>query len=82
MNDEHARLRLFDLNPERTQRVNRVHAIIARQKTAQDAHAIGKRSDNRGAMRNAFIARKRDLGVDARRSFYAEFHLIVFVGNL
>jgi len=73
---------LFDLNAERTQCVNRVHAIIARQETAQDTHTIGKRSDNRSTMRNALIARERNLGVDARRSFYAKFHQIIFVGNL
>ena len=74
MNDEHVGLGLVDLNAERAQRVDRVHAIFAGKKTVQRADAVGESRDDGGAMRNAFVARNSDLRFDAGRSLYAEFH--------
>jgi len=65
---------LIDLNSERTQGVDRVHAILARKKTPQDASAVGKRGDDDRAMRDALIAGNCNLGVDTWGPFYAKFH--------
>jgi len=65
---------LFNLDSERPQRIDRMHAVVARQKSAQAADAVGERGDNCGAMRNTFVARDSDFRLDPRRSFYAQLH--------
>jgi len=65
---------LFNLNAESAQGVDGVHAIVAREKTAQGARAIGKRGDDGGAMRDTFITRDGDFSLNPRRSFYAQLH--------
>src|SRR5437879_9382995 len=56
------------------QRIDRMHAVVARQKSAQGADAVGERGDNGGAMRITFVARDSDFRLDPRRSFYAQLH--------
>ena len=74
MNNKNIRFGLVDLNAKRAQRVDRVHAIFAGKKTVQGAWPVGERREDGGPMRNAFIARDHDLGLDAGRSLYTEFH--------
>ena len=69
VDNNHVWLGLLDLDAENAQRIERVHAIVARQKAAQCARAVRQGGDNRGAMRNALITGNGDLGVDSRRSF-------------
>ena len=70
MHDEHVRIRLFNLNAKRSQRVDGVHAILTRQESLQRANAVGQRGDNGGAMRNTLVAGNSNLSFDARPSFY------------
>jgi hypothetical protein len=74
VNDKDVGLGLIDLNAKRAQRVDRMHAIFAGKKTVQRAWPVRESRDNCGAMRNALVARDRNLGFDAGRSLYAEFH--------
>jgi hypothetical protein len=83
VNDKDVGLGLVDLNTERAQRVDCMHAIFAGKKTVQRAWPVRQSRDDGGAMRNALVARDRNLGLDAGRSLYAEFHgvnLISFTG--
>jgi hypothetical protein len=71
VHDQDIGLRLFNLDPECAQGVDRVHAVVAREKTAQGTHPIRKGSDNYSAMRDAFVPGDSDFRLDSRRSFYA-----------
>jgi hypothetical protein len=71
VNDEHIEFGLLDLNSEGAQGIDRAHAIVTWKKSTQRAHPIGKRSDDRGPMRNTFVARDGDFSLNSRRSFYA-----------
>jgi len=75
MNKERIRLWLIDSNAKRTQCFHRPHAIIGSQHAIEPANTIGKRGDDHSAMRNAFVARHGNFGIDARSTFYAKFHL-------
>ena len=79
MNDEHVGLGVLDLDAESAQGLNGPQAIVAREKSAQDAHTIRERTDDDGAVRDAFVARHRDFRLDARRTFYAKFHTTVLI---
>jgi hypothetical protein len=76
VDDEHIRLRMFDLDPEKAECLHCPHAIVAREESAQDANTIRERSDNRGAVRDALIARHRYFRLDAGCPFNAKFHMI------
>jgi hypothetical protein len=53
-----------------------MHAIFARKKSAQRAHAVGESGNDHRSMRNALIARHSDFEIDPRRPFYPQFHRI------
>src|SRR5205807_9261870 len=56
--------------------------VVGIKESVQPANPIGKRGDNRSAMRNALVTWHRDFGVDVRRSFYPKFHVCLFnLGN-
>ena len=76
MDDEHIRLRVFDLDPEKTECLHCPHANVTREESTQDANTIRERSDNRGAVRDALIARHRYFRLDAGCPFNAKFHVI------
>jgi len=77
VDDEHVRVRLFDLDSQSAEGVHRAHAIFARKKSAQCARAIGQGRNNNGAMGNAFVAWDGDLSVNSRRSFNSQFHRLI-----
>ena len=60
------------LIPQRTHRDNGAHAIVAREKAAQDARSVGQRRDHDCAMGNALVARHRDFRFDPGCAFYAK----------
>src|SRR5262245_25088392 len=74
MNDQRGRVRLFDLNSQSAHCIHRVHAIFAREKSAQRAHAIGQGRDDHRAMRDALVAWYGDFEIDSRRPLYAQIH--------
>ena len=80
VHDQHVRLRVLDLDPEKPQRLHRPHAIVAREEAAQNANPVGKRGNNGGAVRDAFIAGHRHFRLDPGGPFNAKFHTaLVFV---
>ena len=81
VHDEHIRLRMLDLDPENAEGLHCPHAIFARKETAQNANTIRKRGDNRGAVRDALVARHRHFRLDAGRPFNAKFHTTLLVGS-
>jgi len=76
VDDEHIRLRVFDLDPEKAECLHCPHAIVAGEESAQDANTIRERADNRGAVRDALIAWYRYFRLDAGCPFNAKFHMI------
>src|SRR5437763_1110656 len=81
MHDEHVGLGMLDLDAESTQGLNGPQAIVAREKSAQDAHAVRERANDYGAVRDAFVTRDRDFRLDARRPFYAKFHTTLLINQ-
>ncbi len=79
VNNDYVRLGLVDLDSQRAQCVDRVHAVFAGKKSMQRAYPVGERGNDRGPMRNALVARDSDFRFDARRSFYAQFHRVNLV---
>src|SRR5436305_3471974 len=82
MHDEHVGLGMLDLDAESAQGLNGPQAIVAREKSAQDAHAVRERANDYGAVRDAFVTRDRDFRLDARRPFYAKFHTTFLIGSV
>jgi hypothetical protein len=74
MNDQLVRLGMIDLNAERAQRVNGVKTIVALEETAQRANTVRQSSDYCGSMRNTFVTRNGDFGINPRRSLCPQFH--------
>src|SRR5215831_6511437 len=55
VNDEHVWLRMFNFDPEEAQCLHCAHTIVARQKSAQNTHAIGKRGNNSCTVRDTLV---------------------------
>ena len=75
MDDNCIALRLIDPNPERAQRINGTHTIVAHEESIEAANSVGQRTDDGGAMRNALVPGHGDFRVDVRCAFDAKFHL-------
>ena len=74
MNDEHLELGLFNLDSEGAHGHDRVHAIDAPGKTAENADPVGERSDHHRTVRNALVARDIDFRLDPRRAFNSKIN--------
>ena len=60
---------------EGAHRLDGPQAIVTRQEAAQHAWAVGQRTDENRAMRDALVARNGDFGFDSGRAFNAKFHV-------
>src|SRR5213078_2149560 len=76
MDDNCIGLRLIDPNPERAQRINGTHTIVAHEESIEAANSVRERTDDGGAMRNTLVPRHGDFRVDVRCAFDAKFHVL------
>jgi len=69
MDDQNVGIGLFDLDPQRAECVDRVHAVVARQEPPQITNAVGQAGNNSRAMRDTLVPGNGDFRLDSRRSF-------------
>ena len=66
--NERARFRALDENPKLAHRCGGAATILALEKIADHASAVGKGGEHDSSMRDAFVRRNRDFGVDECRT--------------